>query len=172
MTSSPDLVLVDGSSYVYRAFHALPALNTSRGLPTNAIAQGAFYEPLIATSAGAPTLSVPRSSNEGNITPTRNRSRLFRHARPSVVQRGRSDRAITPAAFAGLDRLWFLIRCVDPPTGPLPARHEMLLAFSCKRRGFCPSSIGKSNGLFHRPHRPRRATLLAVPEQEARHRAA
>jgi precorrin-6A/cobalt-precorrin-6A reductase len=31
-------------------------------------------------------------------------------------------------AFAGLDRLWFLIRCVDPPSGPLPARHELLLA--------------------------------------------
>jgi len=32
------------------------------------------------------------------------------------------------AAFAGLDRLWFLIRCVDPPTGPLPGRQEVLLA--------------------------------------------
>jgi DNA polymerase I len=33
----PRLYLIDGSGYVYRAFHALPALNTSRGLPTNAI---------------------------------------------------------------------------------------------------------------------------------------
>jgi precorrin-6A/cobalt-precorrin-6A reductase len=32
------------------------------------------------------------------------------------------------AAFAGLDRLWFLIRCVDPPSGPRPARREVLLA--------------------------------------------
>ncbi len=32
------------------------------------------------------------------------------------------------SAFAGQDRLWFLIRCVDPPAGPLPARHEILLA--------------------------------------------
>jgi precorrin-6A/cobalt-precorrin-6A reductase len=32
------------------------------------------------------------------------------------------------AAFAGLDRLWFLIRCVDPPSGPVPARREVLLA--------------------------------------------
>ena len=32
------------------------------------------------------------------------------------------------AAFAGLDRLWFLIRCVDPPAGPMPARREVLLA--------------------------------------------
>jgi DNA polymerase-1 len=30
------LFLIDASGYVYRAFHALPALNTSRGLPTNA----------------------------------------------------------------------------------------------------------------------------------------
>ncbi|MGH8584025.1 MAG: DNA polymerase I [Gammaproteobacteria bacterium] len=31
------LVLVDGSSYLYRAFHALPALSTSTGQPTGAI---------------------------------------------------------------------------------------------------------------------------------------
>jgi len=32
------------------------------------------------------------------------------------------------AAFAGLDELWFLIRCVDPPSGPVPARCEVMLA--------------------------------------------
>ena len=37
MTRSPDLVLVDGSSYVYRAFHALPPLSNSRGEPTGAV---------------------------------------------------------------------------------------------------------------------------------------
>jgi DNA polymerase-1 len=37
MTLSPDLVLVDGSSYVYRAFHALPPLSNSRGEPTGAL---------------------------------------------------------------------------------------------------------------------------------------
>lgn len=31
------LVLVDGSSYLYRAFHALPALTNSRGEPTGAV---------------------------------------------------------------------------------------------------------------------------------------
>ncbi|MFD9895944.1 cobalt-precorrin-6A reductase [Amycolatopsis sp. NPDC059027] len=31
------------------------------------------------------------------------------------------------AAFAGLDGLWFLIRCVDPPEPPLPREHEILL---------------------------------------------
>lgn len=33
----PRLVLVDGSSYVYRAFHALPPLTGPHGLPTNAV---------------------------------------------------------------------------------------------------------------------------------------
>jgi DNA polymerase I len=37
MTRSPDLVLVDGSSYIYRAFHALPPLTNSRGEPTGAV---------------------------------------------------------------------------------------------------------------------------------------
>jgi precorrin-6A/cobalt-precorrin-6A reductase len=32
------------------------------------------------------------------------------------------------AAFAGLERLWFLIRCVDRPSGPLPPNREVLLA--------------------------------------------
>lgn len=35
--SNKKLVLVDGSSYLYRAYHALPALTTSRGEPTGAI---------------------------------------------------------------------------------------------------------------------------------------
>src|SRR5437764_1410454 len=34
--AGPSLYLIDGSGYVYRAFHALPRLSTSRGLPTNA----------------------------------------------------------------------------------------------------------------------------------------
>lgn len=36
-TLSKPLVLVDGSSYLYRAFHALPALANSQGFPTGAI---------------------------------------------------------------------------------------------------------------------------------------
>lgn len=35
--NKPTLVLVDGSSYLYRAFHALPALFNSKGEPTGAI---------------------------------------------------------------------------------------------------------------------------------------
>lgn len=37
MSSKKPLVLVDGSSYLYRAFHALPPLITSKGQPTGAI---------------------------------------------------------------------------------------------------------------------------------------
>jgi DNA polymerase I len=33
----PRLYLIDGSGYVYRAFHALPGLGTTRGVPTNAV---------------------------------------------------------------------------------------------------------------------------------------
>jgi DNA polymerase-1 len=36
MPDSP-LILVDGSSYLYRAFHALPPLATREGQPTGAI---------------------------------------------------------------------------------------------------------------------------------------
>ena len=32
-----DLILIDGSSYLYRAFHALPPFTTSRGEPTGAV---------------------------------------------------------------------------------------------------------------------------------------
>ncbi|MCC7120379.1 MAG: DNA polymerase I [Gammaproteobacteria bacterium] len=35
--NKPRLVLVDGSSYLYRAFHALPGLSNSKGQPTGAI---------------------------------------------------------------------------------------------------------------------------------------
>jgi precorrin-6A/cobalt-precorrin-6A reductase len=36
--------------------------------------------------------------------------------------------------FAGVDQLWFLIRCVDAPAGPLPRHHELLLARGPYRR--------------------------------------
>ena len=37
MTEASKLVLVDGSSYLYRAFHALPRFTNSRGEPTGAV---------------------------------------------------------------------------------------------------------------------------------------
>ena len=36
MIFRPDLILIDGTSYIYRAFHALPPLTTSSGKPTGA----------------------------------------------------------------------------------------------------------------------------------------
>ena len=36
MTDAPRLILVDGSSYLFRAFHALPPLTNSKGLNTGA----------------------------------------------------------------------------------------------------------------------------------------
>jgi len=35
--SKPTVILVDGSSFLFRAFHALPPLTTSKGVPTGAI---------------------------------------------------------------------------------------------------------------------------------------
>ncbi len=37
MTNNNPLILVDGSSYLFRAFHALPPLTTSKGQPTGAV---------------------------------------------------------------------------------------------------------------------------------------
>lgn len=37
MPENDTVILVDGSSYLYRAFHALPPLTTSKGMPTNAV---------------------------------------------------------------------------------------------------------------------------------------
>lgn len=36
-TQKPQLILVDGSSYLFRAFHAMPPLTNSRGQPTGAV---------------------------------------------------------------------------------------------------------------------------------------
>ena len=37
MTEKPPIILVDGSSYLYRAYHALPPLTNSKGRPTGAV---------------------------------------------------------------------------------------------------------------------------------------
>ncbi|HLK11749.1 MAG TPA: DNA polymerase I [Candidatus Binatia bacterium] len=37
MAAGGRLYLIDGSGYLYRAFHAIPGLSTSRGVPTNAV---------------------------------------------------------------------------------------------------------------------------------------
>ncbi len=37
MSDRPKLLLIDGSSYIYRAFYAIGHLSNSKGMPTNAI---------------------------------------------------------------------------------------------------------------------------------------
>ena len=37
ITDNDSVILVDGSSYIYRAYHALPPLTTSSGQPTGAV---------------------------------------------------------------------------------------------------------------------------------------
>src|SRR3990167_1887366 len=37
MSNEKRLILIDGSSYLFRAYHALPPLTTSKGTPTGAI---------------------------------------------------------------------------------------------------------------------------------------
>ena len=37
MTNRKEIFLIDGSSYIYRAFYAMKSLSTSKGMPTNAI---------------------------------------------------------------------------------------------------------------------------------------
>ena len=87
MSQAP-LVLVDGSSYLYRAFHALPPLTTSKGLPTggpltdhlNLVPRfrGAPKDPALKTkvfnqepareAGGVPSISGPiGSSRQGTI---------------------------------------------------------------------------------------------------------
>ena len=46
------VILVDGSSYVYRAYHALPPLTTSAGQPTGAV-----------RGVVTMVMRIPRSSN-------------------------------------------------------------------------------------------------------------
>jgi len=57
-TTSP-MILVDGSSYLYRAFHAIPPLSTSDGQPTNAIrGVTSMIKSLIKTYAGSPIVVI------------------------------------------------------------------------------------------------------------------
>jgi 5'-3' exonuclease len=56
---SAPVVLVDGSSYFFRAFHALPPLTTSEGRPTGAI-KGVvgMLRKLVADHPGSPVVVV------------------------------------------------------------------------------------------------------------------
>lgn len=90
-----------------------------------------FNAALAAASAHVPLLAVRRPSwvpSEGDDW----------HAVASLEQAARVLPALGGrvflttgrmglAAFAGLDELWFLVRSVDPPEGPRPARMETVL---------------------------------------------
>jgi precorrin-6A/cobalt-precorrin-6A reductase len=93
-------------------------------------------------------------------------------------------------AFAHLDDLWFLIRCVDPPEPPLPRHHELILArgpyevaaerellervdvLVTKDSGGSLTSakltaareLGRPVLLVSRPERPETETAATVPE--------
>ena len=59
MIFRPDVILIDGSSYIYRAFHALPPLSTSKGKPTGATRGFAsMLRKLISTYPGVPMIMV------------------------------------------------------------------------------------------------------------------
>ena len=59
MIFRPDVILIDGSSYIYRAFHALPPLSTSKGKPTGATrGVASMLRKLISTYPGVPMIMV------------------------------------------------------------------------------------------------------------------
>jgi DNA polymerase-1 len=59
MIFRPDLVLIDGSSYIYRAFHALPPLTTTKGKPTGATRGFAsMLRKLISTYPNVPMVMI------------------------------------------------------------------------------------------------------------------
>ena len=59
MIFRPDLILIDGTSYIYRAFHALPPLTTKEGKPTGATRGFAsMIRKLISTYPGVPMVIV------------------------------------------------------------------------------------------------------------------
>ena len=59
MIFRPDVILIDGSSYIYRAFHALPPLSTSKGKPTGATrGVASMLRKLISKYPGVPMVMI------------------------------------------------------------------------------------------------------------------
>lgn len=58
MSDSDPLILVDGSSYLYRAFHALPPLTNSKGRPTGAVYGVVNMVRRLISTYGSPNVAV------------------------------------------------------------------------------------------------------------------
>lgn len=94
-------------------------------------AQMSFNAAAACTSAGVPLLILRRP---GWAPVAGDRwIRVDSLADAARALAGRGERVLLTtgrqelAAFADCDAHWFLVRCVDPPSGPAPARHEVLL---------------------------------------------
>ncbi len=54
----PTLTLIDGSGFVFRAFHAIPHLSTTKGVPTNAVLSFTTASGLVPMSRRAASVAV------------------------------------------------------------------------------------------------------------------
>jgi 5'-3' exonuclease len=86
------LFLIDASGYVYRAFHALPALNTSRGLPTNATLGFANMVAKLLRGGGERDYLAVVFDAPGGRSATRSMPTTSRTGRPCPTTSGRSSR--------------------------------------------------------------------------------
>ena len=90
MIFRPDLILIDGTSYIYRAFHALPPLTTKEGKPTGATRGFAsMIRKLISTYPGVPMVMVfdakgPNFRNEYYEPYKKNRSPMPNELRVQI----------------------------------------------------------------------------------------
>jgi precorrin-6A/cobalt-precorrin-6A reductase len=85
-----------------------------------------------AAQAGIPLLRLERPAWQATDGDRWHRARDLPQAAAAVRRLGARRVLLTTgrqglAAFAPDDVAWFLIRCVDPPECPLPARHQILL---------------------------------------------
>ena len=104
--SAKPLVLVDGSSYLYRAFHALPPLSTAAGQPTNAVlgVVNMLYKLLddYAPSEMAVVFDAPGKTFRSDLYAEykANRPPMPDELRAQVAAAARVDRGDGPAAAA------------------------------------------------------------------------
>src|SRR5947209_18941918 len=83
-SSRKTLYLIDGSAYIYRAFFALPALNNSQGLQTNAIL--GFTTPLLKILRERKPAGLVVAFDEQGPTLRRAESKAYKPQRPSMPE--------------------------------------------------------------------------------------